>query len=414
MRNVTAKPESASATVTDEGDAYSLVTNALTGTKDTCSVTVGSSATIKNAATYTLTASTVGNTNYTLASSGDHKTTTFTVNKATISASWSSTSSFTYSAGAQGRTLTISGLKKSETITFTASSTGTSTAVTMGAFSMTNGTRAFTGTNAGSYGVQISNTIANGTTGTNGTASNYTFAGASTTWTINKATLKFSAVIKTSGNTYTGSLINDMAKLTISGIKGSDTVHFAMYTTASSYKTAYNANGEGNVIPVKGATNYTQTRDSARSSSNLLLQYAGKLAGNYSIATCLNTKSDYTTLHNNYQWSSTASDYTGTTVTFDDGNPVVTFSIAKKTITLTSSLAYFTTQAAYTWGTYYGSVSGPANKDSFVYSGRVPLTALRINAEYHQLSFQVNKPAGGETLHYTPLTCIRVCCLRWF
>ena len=86
--------------------------------------------------------------------------------------------------------MTIAGLIGNETIGFTASTTGTDAAATVGAFTLGNGTTTvtFTGTDAGSYEMTVSATLANGT----GTASNYTFAGTSASWTVEQRVIALS------------------------------------------------------------------------------------------------------------------------------------------------------------------------------------------------------------------------------
>ena len=145
-----------------------------------------SSNTIMNAGSVTVSAGMSGDY------AGDYNITndeaTLTIAQKALTASWSETDSFTYDGAAHGRTLTISGLVGSETIGFTATGDGS------GSFTLGDGatTRTFTGTNAGSYGVSISSTLADGT----GAAANYSLTSTSASWTIAKRILTLSWTYK--------------------------------------------------------------------------------------------------------------------------------------------------------------------------------------------------------------------------
>ena len=302
------------------------VANLISG--DSCTVTVTASpSTIKNAGTYTLTVTNLSNSNYAVGT-GDNYSTTFTINRAPISVTWSTTSGFTYNATAQGRTATFTGIKNSETVSFTAATTDGKAAPTSGngTFSVANnGTRAFTAVNAN--GTQYGVTIASFNTG------NYVFEGASTTWTIGQAPISFAWA---DDNNLVYSAAGKGATLTVTGQQGSpsETLKFTYAVNGGAQQTTATAVGHN------GTVKFNQTN-----------------AGTYTIVI-----------------SAIASGGTGTASNYAlpaAADCTHAFTITKAPITLNAELAYYvdSTTLGYTWNTFYGAVAGPANKDSFVYSG---------------------------------------------
>ena len=355
---------------------------------DTCTVTVTASpSTIKSVGSYTLTVTNLSNSNYAIAASGNNKTVTFTLGLATVTVGWTNTAGFTgvYNGNAQGRVATFSGIKESETLKFTYSMNGGANQTT--AAIANGGTVTFSATNVRIVNSAVAAntvTISAMASGGTGTLSNYTFTSTSTEWTIDQKELTFN-VTSTAGKTYNGqSTYSAIASANVSGIVGSESISFALKKTAGPstvYIDSYN-----DALPISVSRTNSQA-----------MNFCAKDAGTYSVA-LTSDSNELGFTNTNYKWDSDSDTVAERTFSF---------TVSPATITLTSELAYYTS-TAYTWNTFYGSVTGPANKDNFVYSGSSVLQGYVITPSgivgTETVSFSFGAASGNAYQCYSGVT----------